>query len=185
MKNINIAVLLFFALIAIPVSPARAQFYVFADGDMTGEPAPELTTECVRMENSGLWGSKATWTEQDMAQYRDGSMAIVYFWATWCPNCGDYLKNLNDSQAKFAEESIKIMPVNIVDPKKQVENYLKKHNIGMDIFLDAKGELESAYQVYGVPTFYFISSNGKITAVRHRLPDDYHTLLKDQSTTDQ
>lgn len=185
MRSVIRLSLLISALLIMGPSPVRAQFYVFDEGDMTGEAAPELTTECVRMKNSGMWGVKPEWFEQDMAKYRGGDKAIVYFWATWCPNCGDYLKDLNGRQAKFAEEGIKILPVNIGDPKKQVENYLKKNNIEIDIFMDAKGELESAYQVYGVPTFYFISSNGKIIAVRHRLPDDYHTLLKDPQTTDQ
>lgn len=170
MKNIILKVCLVVSLAVILPSVTQAQFYVFDEGDLTGEAAPDFTLDTIRKKNVNL------------TLYREGQDAIVYFWATWCPNCGQYLKDLNDRQAMFEKEKVKVLAVNIGDPKNQVEKYLKKHKIDLDIFLDAKGEVEAAYQVYGVPTFYFVNGEGKITAVRHLLPEDFLTLLRDQHT---
>lgn len=172
MKINILRIFLIVSLAVILPSVSQAQFYVFDEGDLTGEAAPDFTVDTIRKKNVNL------------TRFRDGQNAIVFFWATWCPNCGQYLKDLNDRQAKFEQEHIKILAVNIGDPRNQVEKYLKKNKIDLDIFLDAKGEVEAAYQLYGVPTFYFVTGEGKITAVRHRLPEDYHTLLRDQQTTE-
>lgn len=185
MKKTLFLLFLFCGLCAIRISPVWSQYYVFEESDLTGEPAPDFTVESVRLEKGWFGGVHPKWSKKNLAKFRAGDKAIIYFWATWCPNCGDFLTNLNSRSEVLAKEGVKILPINIGDPKKQVENYLKKNKIDLDVFVDANEEVESAYKIYGVPTFYFVNQDGKITAIRHRLPDDYHTLLKYQETTQE
>ena len=185
MRKWIIIFVLFGMFSAVGESGAQAQFFLIEEGDLAGEQAPEFTTECVRMEKKWLGTAKPTWTKRSLTKYRQGERAIIYFWAIWCVNCREHLTELQSRRATFAKEKIKVLAVNIGDPKKQVEKYLKKHKIDLDIFLDTKGEVESAYQIYVVPTFHFVNKDGKITAIRHHLPEDYHTLLDHNSTTQE
>lgn len=162
------SIFLTLCLVTFMAPSASAQFYVFSEGDLTGEVAPNFTLPTTHRKSISF------------AEYRGDSSAIIYFWAVWCPNCGAYLKDLDKRRPQFSKEEIRVISVNIGDPKKQVEKYLKKHKIELEVFLDVKGEVESAYQLYGVPTFYFVNREGKITAVRHRLPKDYHTFFSNQ-----
>ncbi|MBP9853739.1 MAG: TlpA family protein disulfide reductase, partial [Candidatus Omnitrophica bacterium] len=137
----------------------------FMDRGLTGQAAPDFTLNTT--ENNNV----------NFTQYRNGQKAIVFFWATWCPHCRTQLKGLNEKKDQLAKENIKLVLISVGEDKKQVENHLNKNKIDMESFLDEQGQLESKYQLVGVPTLYFITEEGKVGAVGHTLPDDYQALL--------
>ena len=152
-------------LTVFPVEQSLGQFF-FMEADLTGKPAPDFTLNTTLKD------------KVNFIQYRNQLPAIVFFWATWCPHCREQLKELNTKRELFAADQVKLAVIDLAESKKQVEKYLKKNNIELEVFLDEEGEVETKYQLMGVPTFYFVNKEGTVTAVRHSLPEDYQTLLK-------
>lgn len=165
MKRVWCSLLLGVLLITVlPVKQSFGQFF-FMEADLTGKPAPDFTLDTTRND------------KVNFTQYRNQQPAVVFFWATWCPHCREQLKEINTKREQFAADQVKLAVIDLAESKKQVEKYLKKNNIELEVFLDVEGELESKYQLMGVPTFYFINKEGNVTAVRHSLPEDYQTLF--------
>lgn len=165
MKRVWCSLLMGVLLITVlPVEQSFGQFF-FMEADLTGKPAPDFTLDTTQND------------KVNFTQYRNQLPAIVFFWATWCPHCREQLKDFNTKHELFAADQVKLAVIDLAENKKQVEKYLKKNNIELEVFLDVDGELEAKYQVMGVPTFYFINKEGNVTAVRHSLPEDYQALF--------
>lgn len=150
---------------AMPAGPAHAQVDMFMQTDLVGKPAPDFTLSTTKAD------------KVNFTQYRGGQNAIIFFWATWCPHCQEQLRELNEKSAQFAAGNVKLAIVDLSESKKQVEKYLKKNKIDLEVFLDKEGVLEADYQIIGVPTLYFVNKEGKVTAVRHDLPEDYQIFF--------
>jgi thiol-disulfide isomerase/thioredoxin len=112
-----------------------------------------------------------------LKDYRQGKKAILFFWATWCPNCREALVRLNERQAELAGKNIRLILVNLGEPSATVANYLRRNGIQMDAFLDEGSELQEVYDIMGIPTFFFVNAQGIVKAVRHGLPEDYEDIL--------
>lgn len=147
------------------VSPAKAQFFFF-ENPLIGEAAPDVTLKTT----SGQ--------EKSFSSYREGQPSIVFFWATWCPYCVKELKALSTKAQELKEKGIRLILVDLEETAADVQAYLEKNSIQMEVFLDAEGQAAEKYAIMGVPTFFFINPEGKIQTVEHFLPEDYEELLK-------
>jgi len=113
-----------------------------------------------------------------MSEYREGKSAIIFFWATWCPHCRVQLKELNSRAKELEDNGIKLVIVDLGEDRESVQSYVKKNNIGMDMFLDIDSSLSDPYRLVGVPTFYLIDAKGMVKAIQHSFPEDYQDLLQ-------
>ena len=102
-----------------------------------------------------------------------GKSIILFFWTTWCPHCRAQLLTLSKEYLQTKGKNIEILTVNIQENKSKVESFLKKYKAGFNTVLDLRGKVATLYEVEGVPTFYFISQEGKIIYVSNFLPSNY------------
>ncbi len=147
-----------------PVVESSAQYFMM-QSELVGELTPDFTLNTINRDNINF------------SDFRDGQKAIVFFWATWCPHCHAELVSLKNQRETLEKRGIKVVLVNLGESRKQVAKFVSKKQIELEVFLDEEGVLEDAYQIIGLPTFYFINEEGVITASRHRLPEDVDTLL--------
>ena len=110
--------------------------------------------------------------EGNLTKYRDGKNAIVFFWATWCPHCREELKEMNAMKEDFEKKDIRLVIVNSGEKEKIVKNYVEKHNIKLDMFLDVDSEVTEEYDIFGLPTFYFVRKDGIVADVLHSIPEN-------------
>lgn len=54
-----------------------------------------------------------------------GKVRVVMSWASWCPQCGEELQNLDELAAFFAEQNVVVVAINRKETKEQAERYLK------------------------------------------------------------
>lgn len=108
----------------------------------------------------------------------NGKGVILFFWATWCPHCQRALSQLDSEYKNIDASGIKLLAIDIGEPKTIVEKFKLKYSIGYPILLDSDGEVAHKYGVLGVPTFIFISKKGNIVSVTHALTDfNYKDVL--------
>ena len=157
--------LLFIALCGVFfIQSSSAQFLAF-ENPLIGKPAPDFTLKVA--------GGKKT----NFTKYRDGDTAIVFFWATWCPHCRVQLLEMDAEFEMFEKKNIKLAYVDLGEKEMIVARYMKKKGVQAPIFLDTKSTLEDTYQIMGVPTFFFVNTDGIVTAVKHSLPENFEAFL--------
>lgn len=106
-----------------------------------------------------------------------GKGVILFFWATWCPHCRNALLVLDSEYKNMASADIKLLAIDIGEPKAVVENFKQKYSIKYPILLDSSGSVAHEYGVLGVPTFVVISQKGTIVSFSNSLPDNYKELV--------
>ena len=144
--------------------------FLGVDNPLSGQLAPDFTLETT----SGQ--------EVNMTQYRGGQPAIIFFWATWCPHCRKQLKELTQNRQAIEANGIVLILVDVGESLQKVSEYINANNISFDIFIDESTETANAYEIVGVPTFFFINREGFIIDVKNILPDDYQKILLDRTS---
>jgi peroxiredoxin len=100
------------------------QFYFVDKNPLVGKKAPDFT-----LKTSG--GKKVNMTE-----YRGGRNAVIFFWATWCPECKKHIKKINRQKEQIEQAGVKMIFVNVDEGERIVQSYLQKSGMDMEVFLD-------------------------------------------------
>ena len=121
------------------VGPAKEKINLMADYDFTLED---------------LKGNKMT-----LSQLK-GKKVYLNFWATWCTYCKVEMPDIEKLYQETKDTDLVILAVNVGEDKKIVQDFMAQKKYNFPILLDVKGEVSQLYQVTGLPTTYFIDTNG-------------------------
>jgi peroxiredoxin len=123
-------------------------------------PAPDFTLP-------GLDGQDVR-----LSDYR-GKVVLVNFWGTWCEPCKEETPALQQSYQKLRDQGLVIIGVDLrsqegdgAEGVDNVRSFTERYGVTYPIALDVKGETARAFQIYPIPTSYFIDPNGTIRYVR-------------------
>lgn len=131
--------------------------------------------EYIDSSNIAVWkklniGSKApvveseTIKEEDLNLLNENNKAkMLFFWATWCPYCTEYIKEINEISNNDSLD-FEIVAVNIdgKDNRKEVEKYLESNLLNTKNILDPNRDIFNYYNPKGIPISYIIDTNGII-----------------------
>lgn len=144
----RIMIIFLFLVVTLPLS-----YNVHAEEDRL--PGLKIATEAPDFTLKDLSGQSIS-----LSDYR-GRKVILNFWATWCPPCKVEMKDFQTFHLQKKDQDIVILAVNI-DPKSNVKGYIEKMGITFQVVLDEGDEVNEQYEVFAVPTTYFINENGII-----------------------
>ncbi len=123
-----------------------------------------------------------TRAEQDHAlgEYR-GSVVVIDFWASWCVPCRRSFPWLNGMHAKYADQGLVIIGINVDANRADATAFLEKYPANFQIRFDAEGSLAREYGVEAMPSSFVIGRDGQIVA-RHlgfkiKRQDEYEATL--------
>ena len=92
-----------------------------------------------------------------------GKPAIVNFWATWCAPCVEELPMLDTFyRAKKSDTGLTVVAINIKESQKIVEEFVATNGYSLVTLLDETGKVSEDFQVFGLPTTFFINADGDI-----------------------
>lgn len=107
-----------------------------------------------------------------LSDYR-GKVVLVNFWGTWCEPCKEETPALQQAYQKLKDRGLVIVGVDLRSQEQDgaegadgVRAFAQQYGISYPIALDTKGETARAFQIYPIPTSYFIDPNGVIRYVR-------------------
>lgn len=86
---------------------------------------------------------------------------ILFFWASWCPYCTEYIKEINKI-SNTDSLNFEIIAVNIDgnDNSQKVKEYLENNLLNAKNILDPNKEIFNYYNPKAIPTSYIIDANG-------------------------
>jgi peroxiredoxin len=119
---------------------------------MLNEKAPEFALQ-------SLDGKKTKLSEYS------GKPVLINFFATWCTPCKNEMPAIQSTYEKFKDDGFTVLAVNLSEPKVSVRNLKEQLGTDFTILLDNKNAVESLYDVYKIPSSFFVDPSGKIVRV--------------------
>jgi peroxiredoxin len=123
-------------------------------------PAPEFVLP-------GLQGETVR-----LSDYR-GKVVLVNFWGTWCEPCKEETPALAGVYRKLHDQGLVIIGVDLRNQERAGSNgdadvraFTERYGVIYPIALDVAGETARAFQIYPLPTSFFVDQRGMIRYVR-------------------
>jgi cytochrome c biogenesis protein CcmG/thiol:disulfide interchange protein DsbE len=175
-KRSNLAGILVLALVIVLLAGALLVRLVGTDGATletgAGAQAGETTTDESRSAQSlpregytapdftleGLDGQPVS-----LSDWR-GRPVLINFWATWCGPCEVEMPTIQAAFQAHQGEGFVVLAVAVDDSAQNVRRFFEKYELTLQPLLD-DGTASRAYQVFGLPTSYFLAGDGEIVAV--------------------
>lgn len=119
-------------------------------------------------------------TAFDLADHQ-GKVVVVDFWASWCVPCRRSFPWLNNMRAKYADQGLVIIGVNVDASREDATAFLDKYPADFLIHFDNEGSLAKEYGIEAMPSSFVIGRDGQVVA-RHlgfkvKRQDEYEAIL--------
>ena len=138
---------------------------------LVGKPAPEFTLK--DLEGKPVQLKKL-----------GGQIIVLDFWASWCGPCMQTMPQLEQLMGEFDQSRVKLLAINIQEPKTKIELALKRLNIAPEVLLDVDGEIATAYSANAIPQTVIIDPSGTVSHVfvggGNQVLNQIRQALKDQ-----
>ena len=124
--------------------------------------------------------AQAPSTTFNLAEH-EGKVVVVDFWASWCVPCRRSFPWLNSMRAKYADQGLVIIGVNVDASRADATAFLDKYPAEFLIHFDTEGSLATEYGVEAMPSSFVIGRDGQVMA-RHlgfkvKRQDEYEAIL--------
>ena len=137
-----------------------------------------LTVLLLALSGSNVAALEAN--DLQLEQYQ-GKVVVVDFWASWCVPCRRSFPWMNDMQAKYGDQGLVVIAVNVDRERAAAEEFLAEVPADFRIHYDNDGVVAEAFGVEAMPSSYVIGRDGEIVA-RHlgfkvKKQDEYEAIL--------
>jgi thiol-disulfide isomerase/thioredoxin len=95
----------------------------------------------------------------DLATYR-GRLALVNFWATWCPPCRREFPSLGRVQKLFKPTDLAVLAVNVGEDAETIFSFTGHTDVA--ILLDRDSAAMGRWPVRGLPTTFIVDKQGRL-----------------------
>ena len=108
-----------------------------------------------------------------LSDYR-GRVAIVNFWATWCPPCRAEMPSMERAWKQIESEGILMIGINVGEDLETVNAFTEEYPVTFPLLLDEDAKTSIEWPVRGMPTTFVVDTEGRIVyrAVGEREWDD-------------
>lgn len=133
-----------------------ASFYVIGGGTglAVGDRAPDLgTTDAPLLDLAGRTLALGA---------ASGRPSWVFFWATWCPPCQQETPDIRAMWEEASGSGLAVIGVDVQEPAEIVREYAATYGLSYPIGLDTSAGTMKRFNVFGLPTHYFIDATGII-----------------------
>ena len=94
-----------------------------------------------------------------------GKVALINFWATWCPHCKGQMPSMERIYRKLKDKGFTILAVNIMENLETVKKFARKYDLSFPVLLDRRGEVAAKYGANALPTTIIIDMEGKAVGI--------------------
>ncbi len=96
-----------------------------------------------------------------------GKPVVLNFWASWCGPCKSEMPDFEEAYKKYGEE-IHFLMVNLTDGYqetiKKATAFVEGSGYSFPVYYDKETQAGQIYQVFSIPTTYFIDAEGYFVA---------------------
>jgi len=118
--------------------------------------------------------------ELDLSAY-EGKVVVLDFWASWCVPCRRSFPWWNTMQAKYADDGLVIIGVNLDNELDSAAEFLEAFPADFHIYYDKQKELAKSYGVQAMPSSYILGRDGELIkkhfGFKVKQQDEFEALL--------
>jgi thiol-disulfide isomerase/thioredoxin len=89
-----------------------------------------------------------------------GKPVWVNFMATWCPPCRDELPLMNGFAARYANNGLVVVAIDVREDEGLVASFAQSLNTTFPVALDPDGAAQRTWQAYALPVHYWVDAQG-------------------------
>jgi DsbE subfamily thiol:disulfide oxidoreductase len=104
-----------------------------------------------------------------------GQVAVLNFWATWCPPCEDELPDFQSVWEEYRQRGVVFVGLAIQEEAPEVEEMLSQFGVTYPVGLDPDQSIALDYGITGVPETFVVDPEGNVGYV-HVGPVNGETL---------
>ena len=94
-----------------------------------------------------------------------GKVAVVNFWATWCPSCVDEMPDLQTVWEAYSGQNVTFLGVAYQDSETTVRSALVQYGTTYLVGLDAGDRIAEQYGITGIPETFIVAPDGRVAYV--------------------
>lgn len=151
LKTLIIAAILGIIWLAVSQESAVQDPSTLATRPQPGFRAPDFTL-------TTLDGNEITLSELK------GRPVIINFWATWCGPCRQETPHFQTFYERFQDDVV-MLGINQRENLDQVNGFVNEFGMTYPVLLDTDGTVYDRYQVFGLPTTWFVNPDGVLVSV--------------------
>lgn len=108
-----------------------------------------------------------------------GETVVLNFFATWCGPCRAEMPDLDRFAAAGTARGIRVIAVNVGEPRADVERFVREMGLTMRVLLDEDSSRASDYGVEAFPTTVLIDPQGVVRAVHVGMIEDFEAWYRE------
>lgn len=85
-----------------------------------------------------------------------GKVALIHFWASWCPSCRKEMATLESAYLKYSGKGLLPCSIDIGESKEAALRYIKNMKITYPVLLDPSSSTVKPFGISGIPTCYVL-----------------------------
>jgi peroxiredoxin len=96
-------------------------------------------------------------------------VVVLEFWATWCQNCGEVHRLLNEALASSddKDKADRLVVLSMAaEPANQISDYLQRHSLNYPVLFDRYARVRDRYHAPSLPTLVVIDRKGVVRFAR-------------------
>jgi peroxiredoxin len=94
-----------------------------------------------------------------------GKPVMLNFWATWCGPCRNEMPYLQQIYDEWQDKGLVLLEINMSESSSTVQQFLTNNGYTFPVYIDTDGSVADTYGISGIPTTFFIDSDGVIQQV--------------------
>lgn len=91
-----------------------------------------------------------------------GKPVLINFWASWCGPCRAEMPHFQAVFEAHADDELVVLAVNQMEAPGTAADFVKEFGLTFPVLLDSQGDASEDYRVRGLPTSFFVDSEGII-----------------------
>ncbi|MEO5338866.1 MAG: TlpA family protein disulfide reductase [Magnetospirillum sp. WYHS-4] len=107
-----------------------------------------------------------------------GRVAIVNFWATWCPPCRTEIPSMQRAWDKLKDHGVVMLAVHVGGNMDKIWTFVGDHGVRFPVLVDKDSRVANAWPMKGLPSTFVVDPQGRIVlqAIGGREWDDPEIL---------